>query len=93
MVKNTIYLLPKTKNKKKIGMNIFKKSPIGCGMIFPYNKEEKERSFTLEKTPFDLLIIFLDSNNKIVKVEKAKKYQKKLVICKKPSCTIIEIPV
>jgi uncharacterized membrane protein (UPF0127 family) len=82
----------KTASQKKKGMNIFLKSPVRCGMIFPYEREEINRSFTLSQTPFDLRVIFLDKNNNVVYQAVGKRYQKKPVVCKKPSMTVIEIP-
>lgn len=97
-IKQTIFgkkynlLVAKTASQKKRGMNIFKSSPKKTGMIFIYRKEEKNLSFTLEKTPFNLLVIFLDRNNSIVHTEQGYAHQKKLIICPKPSIRVIEIP-
>ena len=40
----------KTLPDKKRGMNIFKKSPKGCGMLFVYNQDIPGRKFTLKNT-------------------------------------------
>ena len=82
----------KTASQKKKGMNIFLKSPARYGMIFPYAREEANRSFTLSQTPFGLRVIFLDKNNNVVYQAVGKRYQKKPVVCKKSSMTVIEIP-
>lgn len=91
--KNYNLLVAKTLKQKRNGMNIFRNCPPKTGMIFPYEKEESNRLFTLSKTPFSLLVIFLDKYNNVVYQEKAFKYQKKPVVCKKPSMTVIEIPL
>ena len=90
--KYKLFVAKKNYDKKK-GMNIFLKPPKRCGMVFPYDKEEKNRSFTLKKTPFSLLVIFLDANNKVVHVEKGYANQIKPIVCKKSSKTVIEIPI
>ena len=91
--KNYNLLIAKTLKQKRNGMNIFRKCPPKTGMIFPYENEEPDRSFTLSQTPFGLLVIFLDKFNNVVYQEKAFRYQKKPVVCKKPSMTVIEIPL
>lgn len=99
VIKQTIFgkkyrlLVAKNKNQKKKGMNIFFSSPKNTGMLFPYRNEEPNRAFVMTKTPFDLRIIFLDRYNNIVYQAIGKKYQKKPIICKNPSMTVIEIPV
>ncbi len=77
---------------KKIGMNRFKKSPKNCGMLFLYNEEIPDRKFTLEKTPFSLIVIFLNEKNEIVHIEKGSAKQKKLITGPYPSSKVIEIP-
>jgi uncharacterized membrane protein (UPF0127 family) len=84
--------IAKSKKDKSAGMNIFKTSPRKTGMIFLYRKEEANRSFVLSKTPFNLLVIFLNKNNKIVHQEIGKAKQKKSIVCNKPSIRVIEIP-
>ena len=91
--KNYNILIAISNREKKNGMNIFSSAPKKTGMLFPYREEVPDRSFTLSKTPFSLLVIFLDKNKKIVYHEKANKYQKKPIVCKKPSMFVIEIPV
>ena len=90
--KNYRLLVAKTKKDKRRGMNIFLSSPKKIGMLFPYDTEEENRSFTLTKTPFPLHVIFLDKNNNIVHQEIGKSFQANPIICKKPSITVIEIP-
>ena len=85
--------MAKKRSEKLIGMNIFSRPPKRTGMIFLYDKEEENRTFTLRKTPFPLLVIFLDEKNNIVYKEFAKAKQSKPIICKKPSKRVIEIPV
>ena len=82
-----------SKRDKKKGMNIFLKQPNKTGMLFPYNNEIQNRSFTLSKTPFDLMVIFLDRNKNIIYREVGKRYQKKHIVCPHKSMFVIEIPV
>ena len=82
-----------SKRDKKKGMNIFLKQPQKTGMLFPYKNEIKNRSFTLSKTPFDLMVIFLDRNKNIIYREVGKRYQKKHIVCPHKSMFVIEIPV
>ena len=86
-------LIARTLQQKKKGMNIFKNSPKRTGMLFPYQDEIKNRSFTLSQTPFNLLVIFLDKNNNVVYQDIGRKNQIHPIICKKPSMTVIEIPI
>ena len=90
--KNYRLFVAKSKRDKKKGMNIFLSSPKKTGMIFPYRSEEKNRSFTLSKTPFMLRVIFLDKFNNIVHDEIGYPFQQRSIVCKKPSITVIEIP-
>ena len=98
-IKQTIFgkkyklLIARTNKQKKKGMNIFAKSPKYTGMIFQYDKEESNRSFTLSKTRFPLRVIFLDKFNNIVYQAVGKKYQNAPIACKYPSLTVVEIPV
>ena len=85
-------LIAKNQKEKKKGLNIFQSLPKNTGMIFPYNRERPERSFTLSQTPFNLRVIFLDKYNRVVYQEKGRAYQKLPIVCKKPSMTVIEIP-
>tara|TARA_B100000674_G_C37820212_1_gene905406 strand:+ start:330 stop:638 length:309 start_codon:yes stop_codon:yes gene_type:complete len=89
--KNYNLFIAKTYQEKKIGMNIFKKPPKRTGMIFSYNEELPNRSFTLSKTPFPLYVIFLDKNNHVIYYEKCSANRKHPVVCKKPSLTVLEI--
>ena len=97
-IKQTIFgkkynlFVARSKNDKKKGMNIFLKQPKRTGMLFIYDVETPNRSFTLSKTPFPLLVLFLDKDQKIVYQELGKKYQKNSIVCKKPSMYVIEIP-
>ena len=86
-------LVPNTQKEKKKGMNIFSSSPKNTGMLFSYSKEEPNRSFTLSQTPFSLRVIFLDKFNNIVYQEIGRAYQKLPIVCKKPSMTVIEVPL
>ena len=86
-------LVAKNVKQKKKGMNIFLSSPKDTGMIFPYNKEMSNRSFTMTQTPFPLRVIFLDKYNRVVYQEIGKAYQKLPIVCKKPSMTVIEVPI
>ena len=90
--KNYNLLIARTLQQKKKGMNIFRKCPPKTGMLFPYQDEIKNRSFTLSQTPFDLHVIFLDRNNNIVHQEIGRRFQKTPIVCKKPSVKVIEIP-
>ena len=74
-------------------MNIFLSSPKRTGMIFPYPSEIPDRSFTMTQTPFPLRIIFFDKYNRVVHQEIGQPYQKLPIVCKKPSMTVVEIPV
>jgi len=77
---------------KRIGMNRFKTKPKNQGILFQYGVEEPGRTFTLKKTPFDLIVIFLNNAGDIVHVEKGRARQRKLITCDKPSSRVIEIP-
>ncbi len=98
-IKQTIFgkkyklLIAKTPKQKTKGMNIFSSCPKQVGMIFSYDSEQTNRTFHMKKTPFPLKIIFLDKFNNIVYQEIGNRYQSKPIICKKPSMTVIEIPV
>tara|TARA_Y100000592_G_C5382794_1_gene274279 strand:+ start:28 stop:345 length:318 start_codon:yes stop_codon:yes gene_type:complete len=81
-----------TNLKKRKGLSGIKNIPRNCGMLFPYNKEEPDRSFTMKNVYFPLHIIFLDKNMNIVHQEKASPNQRNLVICKNPSMYVVEIP-
>lgn len=81
-----------TQSKKTKGLSGIKKIPKNCGMIFPYKKEEANRSFTMRGVNFPLIIIFLDDKMNIVHQEKGLPGQRKSIICKKPSSCVVEIP-
>ena len=49
-----------TRIRKKKGLSGLKSIPRNTGMIFLYNKEESNRSFTMKNVYFPLRIIFLD---------------------------------
>ena len=99
VIKQTIFgkkyrlLVAQNAKQKKQGMNIFLSSPKNTGMLFPYKEEITGRSFTLSQTPFNLRVIFLNKYNQIVHQEIGFAYQKSDIVCKKPSMTVIEIPV
>lgn len=80
-----------TARKKKLGLKMIKKMEKQTGMLFPYNKEEPGRIFTMKNVYFDLRFIFLDKNMNVI-------YQQvgisngRNVVCEKPSMYVIEIP-
>ena len=79
--------------EKKIGLSNIKKIKKNEGMLFCYDSEVSNRSFTMKNTNFDLKIIFLNKNFNIVYAEKGKKRSNKSIVCPKPSQYVIEIPV
>jgi len=89
--KYKLYVANSFRDKKK-GMNIFKEPPKNTGMLFNYQQEVANRKFSLAKTPFGLIVIFINSKGEIVHLEKGKAYQPKLIQCDKPSSIVIEIP-
>ena len=82
-----------TNKDKRIGLSNLKSIKRNQGMLFCYNALQKGRSFTMEKTNFDLLIIFLDNDFSEVYREKGKAKSKKRIQCNQPSQYVIEIPV
>lgn len=81
-----------TFHKKKKGLSGIAKIDKNCGMLFPYQEEIKNRSFTMKGVCFKLRIIFLDKDMNIVHQEKARPNQRKSIVCEKPSMYVIEIP-
>ena len=89
--KYKLYIANSLRDKKK-GMNIFKVPPKNTGMLFNYREDLENRKFSLAKTPFGLIVIFINAKGEIVHLEKGKAYQTKLIHCNKPSSIVIEIP-
>ena len=81
-----------TRSKKIKGLKRINSIPKNCGMLFPYQAEESDRSFTMKNVHIPLVIIFLDSKMNIVYQEKAYPGQRNSVVCEKPSMFVIEIP-
>ncbi len=79
-------------SRKIKGLSGVKKIPKDCGMLFPYAFEEPGRIFNMKGVNFPLHIIFLDKYMNVVYQEKAKPNQRNLIVCKKPSQFVVEIP-
>ena len=88
--KRYILYVAKTDAQKRKGLSNIKKIPKNVGMIFPYQEEKKERTFTMKNVSFPLRIIFLDKKMEIVHQVKAMPGQYSIV-CEKPSQYVIEI--
>lgn len=89
--KNYILYVANNDRLRRKGLSDLKSLRSNVGMLFIYDKEEKDRSFTMKKTNFDLRIIFLNNNDDIVYQEIGKKRQQKNIICSEPSSKVIEI--
>lgn len=85
-----------TPKKRFLGLSNkskFKNISKNQGMIFVYEEEKKDRSFTMRKTNHKLRIIFLNKDKEIVHEEIGKPKQQKLINCKNPSMYVIEIKI
>jgi len=94
--KKYLLYIADTPKKRHLGLSNkskFKNISKNQGMIFVYEKEEKDRSFTMRKTNHDLKIIFLNKDKEIVYEEIGKSKQVKLINCKNPSMYVIEIKI